>query len=254
MLLIARLRSDDHTMPRSATRRASGIGNAYHGFVDEARLECFTGRVTNISRSRGRRSQAESIRTQARILDRAERLFARKGYRGASLRELASAAGVRPFTVQHHFGSKLGLYQAVLNRWDGELLARLSRIAEEGGDLATVVESVMDELFEFFLSKRDWVAVSARAALGEGLPRRVALHEQSWIQFIDSTMRDQRFGALKLDLGLLLITVEGILQHHVLSEGHYRQLYGKDVTDPRLKKRTKQHLKTVILALVESGR
>ena len=67
-------------------------------------------------------------------------------------------------------------------------------------------------------------------------------------------MRDRRLGALKLDLGLLLITVEGILHHHVLSEGHYRQLYGKDVTDPRLKRRTKQHLKTVILALVESGR
>ncbi len=209
--------------------------------------------MANKPRARGRRSQAESVRTQARILDRAERLFARKGYRGVSLRELAAAAGVRPFTIQHHFGSKLGLYQAVLNRWDAEVLARLSRITQEGGDFATFVEAVVDELFEFFLSKRDWVAVSARAALGEGLPRRVALHEQSWIQFIDSTMRDRRRGALKLDLGQLLITVEGILHHHVLSKTHYRRLFGMDVTDPRLKRRTKQHLKTVILALVESG-
>jgi AcrR family transcriptional regulator len=210
--------------------------------------------MANISRTRGRRSQAESVRTQARILDRAERLFARKGYRGVSLRELADAAGVRPFTIQHHFGSKLGLYQAVLNRWDPEVQLRISRIAEKGGDFATIVEAIVDDLFEFFLSKRNWVAVSARAALGEGLPRRVALHEQSWIEFIDSTMRDRRLGALKLDLGLLVITVEGILHHHVLSEAHYRQLYGKDVTEPRLKRRTKQHLKTVILALVESGR
>jgi AcrR family transcriptional regulator len=210
--------------------------------------------MANKKRARGRRSQAESVRTQERILDRAERLFARKGYRGVSLRELALAAGVRPFTIQHHFGSKLGLYQAVLNRWDPEVQVRVSRIAEKGGDFTTVVEAIVDELFEFFLSKRNWVAVSARAALGEGLPKRVSLHEQSWIQFIDSTMRDRRLGALKLDLGLLLITVEGILHHHVLSEAHYRQLYGKDVTDPRLKRRTKQHLKTVILALVESGR
>ena len=90
--------------------------------------------------------------------------------------------------------------------------------------------------------------------MGEGLPKRVSLQEQSWIRFIDSTMRDRRLGALKLDLGLLLITVEGILHHHVLSGAHYRHLYGKDVTDPRLKRKTKRHLETVILALIEAGR
>jgi AcrR family transcriptional regulator len=210
--------------------------------------------MANISRSRGRRSQAEAVRTRARILDRAERLFARKGFRGVSLRELARASGVRPFTIQHHFGSKLGLYRAVLHRWDEELLERLSRIAREGADLVAVVEAVVDELFEFFLAKRDWVAVSARAALGEGLPKRFTFHQQSWIRFIDSTMRERRFGSLKFDLGLLLITVEGILQHHVLSEAHYRQLYGKDVTDPQLKRRTKQHLEAVVLALVDTNR
>ena len=42
--------------------------------------------MANISPTRGRRSQAESVRTRARILDRAERLFARKGSRGVSLR------------------------------------------------------------------------------------------------------------------------------------------------------------------------
>jgi AcrR family transcriptional regulator len=184
---------------------------------------------------------------------RAERLFARKGYRAVSLRELADAAGVRPFTIQHHFGSKLGLYQAVLNRWDDEVLERLSRIVDSGGDLATIAEAIVDELFEFFLAKRDWVAVSVRANLGEGLPKRVSLKEQSWVAFIDSALRDTRSG-VKLDLGLLFITIEGILHHHVLSAAHYRELFGSDVTDARLKLRTKQHLRQVILALVDPGR
>lgn len=205
-------------------------------------------------RAAGRRSQAESARTQARILGRAERLFARKGYRAVSLRQIAGAAGVRPFTIQHHFGSKLGLYQAVLNHWDDEVMKRLSEIVEAGGDFATIAETIVDELFEFFLSKRDWVAVSVRAGLGEGLPKRVSLKEQSWVAFIDSAMRDARLGALKLDVGLLFITVEGILHHHVLSTAHYRELFGRDVTDARLKLRTKQHLRQVILALVDPGR
>lgn len=208
--------------------------------------------MNNKSRAPGRRTQLEAARTRKRILDRAERLFARKGFRGATLRELAHAAGVRPFTIQHHFGSKVGLYQAVLTRWDGEVVRRLERIVGEGTDLATVVEGTVEELFDFFLSKRDWVAVTSRATLGEGLPKGVSLEARSWVDFMDSSMRQRRFGALKLDLGLLLITVEGMLQHHVLSKAHYRQLFGADVTDPRLRELTKQHLKAVMLALVEA--
>ena len=208
--------------------------------------------MNNKSASPGRRSQADAARTRARILDRAERLFARRGYRGVSLRELGRACGVRPFTIQHHFRSKLGLYQAVLRRWDGEVTTRLSRAVAGQRDLGAVVQKVVDELFEFFLSRRDWVALTARTALGEGLPKALVLGDRSWVQFMDDTMRERRLGALKLDLGLLLITVEGILNNHVLARAHYQQLYGKDVTDPRLKLRTKEHLKAVIVALVHA--
>jgi len=206
------------------------------------------------ARAAGRRSQAEAERTRTRILDRAEILFARRGYRGVSVRELSRACGVRPFTIQHHFGSKPGLYQAVLSRWDDEILARVGAVVAGQSDLATIVEKVVDELFDFFLEKRSWVTLTVRAALGEGLAKGVSLQEQSWVQFIDRSMADQKLGAMKHDLGLLLITVEGILHHHILSTAHYRKLFGKDLSDPRIRERTKQHLQSVILALVEAGR
>ncbi len=218
------------------------------------RTSRFTVHMANKTRSPGRRSQAESTRTRRRILDRAERLFARKGYRGASLREIALASQVRPFTIQHHFGSKVGLYRAVLGRWDSEVLGRVDEAIRGHRDPGAAVEAVVDSLFDLFLARRNWVAITARAALGEGLPRGVTLGDRSWVQFIDRTTRDQRFGTLKLDLGLLLITVEGILNNHVLARAHYRQLYGKDVTDPLLKRRTKEHLKAVILALMGAQR
>jgi AcrR family transcriptional regulator len=210
--------------------------------------------VTNKKRNPGRRSQAEAERTRTRILDRAERLFSRRGYRGVSVRELSRACGVRPFTIQHHFGSKPGLYQAVISRWDDEILKRVGAAVAAGGDLAETVERVVDELFDFFLEKRGWVALSVRAALGEGIAKGVSLQEQSWVQFIGESLRGQRVGELKHDLGLLLITVEGILHHHILSTAHYKKLFGRDLSDPRIRERTKQHLQTVILALVESGR
>ena len=208
--------------------------------------------MDNKSRGRGRRSQAESTRTRRRILDRAEKLFARRGYRGVSLREIAEGSEVRPFTIQHHFGSKVGLYRAVLTRWDEEVRERVSQAVEGRSSMGDAVEAVVDVLFDFFLTKRDWVAVTARAALGEGLPRGLALGESGWIRFIDETSRAGRLDTPKLDLGLLLISVEGLLNHHVLARAHYRQLFGRDVSDPRVKARTKKHLKAAIVALVKA--
>src|SRR5262249_10370937 len=129
---------------------------------------------------------------------------------------------------------------------------RASLVASRG-DLAATVEKVVEELFDFFLEKRSWVALTVRAALGEGLAKGVSLQEQGWVQFIDQSLADQELGATKYDLGLLLITVEGILHHHILSTAHYKKLFGRDLADPRIRERTKRHLQSVILALVESG-
>jgi AcrR family transcriptional regulator len=208
--------------------------------------------VTNKLSQRGRRTQAESARTRSRILDRSERLFARKGYQAVSIRELARACGVRPFTIQHHFGSKLALYQAVLCRWDGEVLRLLSDALAEEREFPSAVGHVVDVLFEFVLTRRDWVAITARAALGEGLPRGTALEDRGWVRFMETTMSERSVGGRKLDAKMLLVSVEGMLNNHVLSAARYRLLFGRDVTDPGLKARTKRHLKSVILALVES--
>jgi len=206
--------------------------------------------MANKSGAPGRRTQAESKRTRARILDRSERLFARRGFGGVSLRELATESEVQHRTIQHHFGSKLGLYQAVLERWDEELESRLLDAIADQTELEGVIDHVVEELFEFLLSKREWVALTARATIGEELPDGAELNDHGWLRFMDSALERQKLGALELDLGLLLITVEGILNNHILARSHYEKLYGKDVTDPRLKRRTKKHLKTILRAAV----
>jgi len=50
----------------------------------------------------------------AAILDTATRLFARDGFAAVSTSEIARLAGVSKANVFHHFGSKQGLYLAVL--------------------------------------------------------------------------------------------------------------------------------------------
>ncbi len=51
-----------------------------------------------------------------RLLDEATRVFAAKGYTGASTREICEAAGVNLASIHYYFGDKEGLYRAVLKR------------------------------------------------------------------------------------------------------------------------------------------
>jgi AcrR family transcriptional regulator len=214
------------------------------------------GRPSNNSRKLGaarpgRRSLAETAQVRVRILDQAEHLFATKGFRGVSFRELGRAVGVRPFTIQHHFGSKLGLYSTVLCRWDGEVRGLVSGSlgAVPPNDVAALIERVMDELFEFLLAHRDWVSLNARSALGEGLPPGAETDDRSWVGFLGNVTRIGALAAAGFDLRLLLITVEGILNNLVLSDARYRELFGCDLDDPQLRLQVKNHLKMVLLRL-----
>jgi len=54
--------------------------------------------------------------TKERILDTAERLFARNGFHAASLRAITGEAGVNLAAVNYHFGSKDALLEAVFER------------------------------------------------------------------------------------------------------------------------------------------
>ena len=54
--------------------------------------------------------------TKDRILDAAERLFAEHGYKGTSLRNVITAAGVNLAAVHYHYGSKEALLDAIVER------------------------------------------------------------------------------------------------------------------------------------------
>jgi AcrR family transcriptional regulator len=54
----------------------------------------------------------EDLTGRARIRDAAIRLFGERGIEGASIRDIAAAAGVSSGLVRHHFGSKEALREA----------------------------------------------------------------------------------------------------------------------------------------------
>ena len=88
-----------------------------------------------------------------RLLDAAERLFARRGYHAVSIRDITEAAKVDVALVKYHFGGKRALLVAVfgrraevLNRERLERLEALRPGANGQYDLEAVVNAFMEPL------------------------------------------------------------------------------------------------------------
>jgi AcrR family transcriptional regulator len=104
--------------------------------------------------------------TRERLLDAAERIFAERGFEGASMRAVTQAAGSSVSAANYHFGSKEELLRATLLRRVGPLnerrLARLDALeAEAGGrplELETILDTFLRPVFEEHASSIDATA------------------------------------------------------------------------------------------------
>ena len=63
-----------------------------------------------------RRTKAEALQTRAQILDAAEQVFHRKGVLSASLKDIASEAGVTRGAIYWHFKNKHDVFMAMVDR------------------------------------------------------------------------------------------------------------------------------------------
>jgi AcrR family transcriptional regulator len=88
------------------------------------------------------------MNTKDRILDAAERLFARDGFEATSLRAITTEASVNLAAVNYHFQSKEALVQAVIGRRMGpanaQRLALLDIYEAEAGDAPVPLEKILD--------------------------------------------------------------------------------------------------------------
>lgn len=106
------------------------------------------------------RSASDDLTARSRIRDAAIETIARQGFAGTTVRAVATAAGVSPALVLHHFGSKDGLRQACDDAvWEqfhelitsttrdvgvGELLRQFSIRTERSPSAAYVTRSLLD--------------------------------------------------------------------------------------------------------------
>jgi AcrR family transcriptional regulator len=194
--------------------------------------------------------------TKERILDAAEEIFARRGFEGASTREIASSAGVNISSLHYHWASKETLYVAVFRRVFERITAHLERtvaplldgVRDAGGD---TVARIMRELIDFFAAQPNVPRLLLRRiveveTLDEGLERDVLA--PAWRHFMDWTRR------AKLDdasARFFMLSLHSVVMIYVLDSAPYQAVLGGSLREPKLRAALQAHVGDLARALLE---
>lgn len=125
---------------------------------------------------------------EGRILASATDLFAKFGYNGVSIRDIASHAGVNDVTIYRHYPRKRELYVSVLAgelqqvKLGGDLLARIA----EAGDARTVLTHTFELISTALLPRPELLRLVQYSALemGEALDPLVHKHLSQLVEVV----------------------------------------------------------------------
>ena len=191
-----------------------------------------------------------------KILDQAEALFARRGFAGIGLAEVAEAVGLGKSSLFHHFRSKAQLYAAVIARILARIEAVMMRSLAAGGSPTERVERWIDVLVDTLGSHPTYARLLLRSLfeddeLGGDIPEEQEANE--------ILRRIVGAGGLLLKEGMAsgefrlasvphtLQTLIGAIVFHFASGEFGDEMIGRSVFSPAEVRRRKGELKALVL-------
>jgi len=112
-------------------------------------------------RKRAARARMTSAERREQLLAIARRLFAERGFDGASIEEIAARAEVSKPVVYEHFGGKEGIYAVVVDREVRQLL-EMMRVALTAGHPRELLEQAAFALLDYVEQSSDGFRILVR--------------------------------------------------------------------------------------------
>ena len=181
-------------------------------------------------------------RTAQRILDAAEAIFAEKGYAGATLRDVATAVGIRTPSLYNHFSSKESLYAAVLERGLSpilELLAEFATSQTATQDATGEPRELIERVMKFLADSPNLPRLILHETLAGG--ERLTPELRAWIGpiFQQANQMAEETGAhsgrSREQIPLLVLALYNIVLGYFAIAPLYQQLNGKDLMSESLR-------------------
>jgi AcrR family transcriptional regulator len=190
-----------------------------------------------------------------KILEAAEELFARRGFAGVGLSEIAEAVGLGKSSLFHHFPTKAQLYAAVTERILAEIEHALTRALAAGGSPVERFDRWIDTIVDLLGSRPAHARLLLRSLFeddelsGSSDEERAANQTLARIiEGISGLLREgMASGVLRAaSIAHTLQSIIGLVIYHFASGEFGTELLGRSLFTPAEVKRRKHEIKALL--------
>jgi AcrR family transcriptional regulator len=181
------------------------------------------------------------------VLAVAQALFAERGYRGTSLRDIAKRIGIKAPSLLHHFPSKQQLYLAVLDKMFESLEDAANRIAWGRESRQERMRQAVGDTIDFIASHPDFVRIMWKEMADESgvgrqvLKRRLPPLFSTAVNFIFRGQRDGEFRS-EIDPLHFMWSLNSITIGYFTTAAMIRRLWSMNLLEPSMIDRRKREV------------
>ena len=209
--------------------------------------------MRGVSKSSGGRASAKVVDlrrptdTRDRVLQVAQVLFAERGYRGTSLRDIAKRIGIKAPSLLHHFPSKQLLYLAVLDKMFESLEDAANAIAWGRENRQERMRQAVGNAIDFIAMHPDFVRIMWKEMADESgigrqvLKRRLPPLFSTAVNFIFRGQRDGEFRP-EVDPLHFMWSLNSITIGYFTTAAMLRRLWGMNLLEPAMIERRKREV------------
>lgn len=199
----------------------------------------------------------DAARTQAAILSVAVSEFADHGFHGARIGRITQAANCNSRMIYHYFGSKEGLYVAVLDNVFEDIRKQEAELNFDKGDPAEKVKELVTFTFDYFLTNGNFRKLTRNENLlnGKYIKQSGAVRDMSQPLIAAlSRLLERGFasGAFcrKPDPVQLYLSIVALSAHHLNNAATLGIVVGHDLNDRDWQIERRVHAVETISALL----
>jgi AcrR family transcriptional regulator len=201
----------------------------------------------------------DADRTRAEILDVATREFAEHGYSGARVDEIAERTRTTKRMLYYYFGSKAGLFVAVLERAYAQIRDAERTLEVEHLEPVAAIRRLAELTFDHHEAHPDFI----RLVSIENIHR--AEHMRRSGRFADINMpaidliarilaEGRESGVFRRDADAVVVhmIISSVCVFRVANRHTWATLFGRDLTDPELRERYRTMLGDMVVEYLTS--
>jgi AcrR family transcriptional regulator len=197
---------------------------------------------------RGEARSRDAARSRADLLAAAEVLFAERGYEATSLTEVGTAAGLSRGAASYFFGSKEGLYRAVLERAfaarDAATVAAFAPLREwsaspRSGSLRSALAGSVAAYMDFISGHPSFQKLVQREELAGGRRLRGVQRESSAIRDAFEALRSAagEHGVRPFDVDDAVLVCVSLTYSPLAQRATFMAALGRDLERPATRRR-----------------